>query len=1292
MTSQEGIPASSEAQFIPRTAREVGAESNGRDKQVGIVKVDLLRLVPAWVLLGEPGAGKSTVFRQEAKNAGGLYMSVADFINGEENPEWKGGCLFLDGLDEIQTRDDNVLRSIRNRLQRLEVTNFRISCRAADWFGHSDRNMLAAVSSSRELKVYVLEPLSIDDVKTILSAKVPHLQVQDFIEQANRKGIGSLLFNPQTLNLITKSIGSSTWPESRDEVYRRACEALVCEENRVHRDRNRFKSSSESGRINAAGRVFSALLLSGSEGVSLDRSAEDQAYPCIDKIFDGEEEADKNAVKTQLFVPSLTKEERLECVHRSVAEYLAAVWIGGQLDVHGRSFRRVLQLIQGFDGKAVGSLRGLYGWLACKSTKVRFKLIEDDPLTVALYGDLYLLDIVGRRQLLRAIKREILTNSTPFWDQIWYLESHGNLGLLFQPDLVGELIDALKGGNRDQGSQCYAAFVLKLLTMISRPSDMPAELVAEVRGTVLDAGRMFVVRTFALDLLLKENIPGADAVDLLEKIYSRNLEGDEELAGLLLKKVCPDKINCIEALRFLHVPNDLALGGYRYFWAGSYPDIVPTCDLPKVIDLLSRRDDLGELRDDKSNISELFPALVARAIVECGDEVNDGQLFDWLCFGLSDPDFKMPGQEFDSAICKWFVERPRRYESVLSLSKNEYVDARGGKQLRHGMHRWLSLLLETPSLDLSSVQQTQGKKASLSKRRGSLKARHEFSDNLSQIRDGTAHAGLMEHLAKIWLGGYNDISGEDPEARFSSYCEDYNELYDASRSGLMACVLRGDLPSEREIIELHAKKRYHRIRTACLLGMDLLWGENPEIIKTLDASILLKLAYMKLTDGMEPVPEWFSKLAEARAVIVASALTGYANACFEHNLGHIDFIYPLDRKGEYAQLARLSVPALLRSFPVSRDLENGNYLESLLWAALRYRMPELPAIITEKLNSVELPDRQRVYFLFAGALTNRGHEASFYSFASSSEANAVYVGQFMGRYLCNFSEEVDLSVAMIGRIIELLAPSADFDLLSGKSGFYTMSSAMERGEQVGALIRKFAGIGSRECLDEINRLCKQPSLGVVKRQLLRSHHEVSQGLRETEFQHHSVPDVCRILDDNPPSSQEELSLLTLGLIDDIQSEIRNSNADIFRQFWNEGTEPTHKSENSCRDALLELMRSRLMPMRIFCEPEVDYVNDKRADIRVSFPGGHSLPVEIKGQWNRKLWESMEEQLARQYAGESGHGIYVVLWFSESISAVHKDGKGAPKTAKELQQRMQNYLPEESRRRIFVRVLDLTFPS
>lgn len=99
----------------------------------------------AIILLGDPGMGKTTFFRHAAKSN---YTTVRNFLI---NPNIKGSDpLFLDALDEYRTiaSGQDVSSEVTKALCALKKPKFRLSCRAADWFGSTDQEVLRIASAS----------------------------------------------------------------------------------------------------------------------------------------------------------------------------------------------------------------------------------------------------------------------------------------------------------------------------------------------------------------------------------------------------------------------------------------------------------------------------------------------------------------------------------------------------------------------------------------------------------------------------------------------------------------------------------------------------------------------------------------------------------------------------------------------------------------------------------------------------------------------------------------------------------------------------------------------------------------------------------------------------------------------------------------------------------------------------------------------------------------------------------------------------------------------------------------
>ena len=187
----------------PGPAEGAPAES-GRSRPL-----EAFRESAAYVLLGAPGAGKTTVFTTEAERDGCHYVTARDFLTFGDKPEWHGTTLFIDGLDERRagTADGGTpLDDIRAKLDALGRPGFRLSCREADWFGANDRTHLARVASDGGIKVLRLDSLSDDRIREILTRNLGIEDAVAFVMTARERGIDALLANPQNLKMLAKAV------------------------------------------------------------------------------------------------------------------------------------------------------------------------------------------------------------------------------------------------------------------------------------------------------------------------------------------------------------------------------------------------------------------------------------------------------------------------------------------------------------------------------------------------------------------------------------------------------------------------------------------------------------------------------------------------------------------------------------------------------------------------------------------------------------------------------------------------------------------------------------------------------------------------------------------------------------------------------------------------------------------------------------------------------------------------------------------------------------------------------
>ena len=125
----------------------------------------------AYVLLAEPGGGKSCAFELEAEVSGGVYVKARTFANLEPLSEWHGKTLFIDGIDEMRadaTSRDGPLDAVIRSLDQLGRPRFRLSCREADWLATVDSAALREVARGRLLEALFLDSLSDSEVEALL--------------------------------------------------------------------------------------------------------------------------------------------------------------------------------------------------------------------------------------------------------------------------------------------------------------------------------------------------------------------------------------------------------------------------------------------------------------------------------------------------------------------------------------------------------------------------------------------------------------------------------------------------------------------------------------------------------------------------------------------------------------------------------------------------------------------------------------------------------------------------------------------------------------------------------------------------------------------------------------------------------------------------------------------------------------------------------------------------------------------------------------------------------------------
>ena len=199
--------------------------------------------------------------------------------------------------------------------------------------------------------------------------------------------------------------------------------------------------------------------------------------------------------------------------------------------------------------------------------------------------------------------------------------------------------------------------------------------------------------------------------------------------------------------------------------------------------------------------------------------------------------------------------------------------------------------------------------------------------------------------------------------------------------------------------------------------------------------------------------------------------------------------------------------------------------------------------------------------------------------------------------------------------------------------------------------------------------------------------------RDFEYTAPSLQELQAVVTDDLPENIDDMRAFLADHLDALQKQMHAGNTDMWETYW---TEESPRGEEFSRNRLVEQV-SGLMPDSIRLEPEMRMPERRRADI-VVIRNAIGLPVEIKGQWHREVWNAASDQLDTYYAREwraEGRGVYVVLWFGDVPGKQlppHPERLDPPQTPHAFRQMLIDRLPEARRLQIDVFVVDVTRPA
>lgn len=1324
------------------------------------------RELDAYVLLGDPGAGKSAVFEMEARAGSDTHcVSAREFIIGFSGAAGTR-VFFIDGLDEERAggRDGRgKLDEIIVRLMALGRPKFRLSCRAADWLGHSDARALKAVSP--DLKVLQLLPLDDREIVTFLGELHGVADPEAFVDKARSFGIGDLLRNPLLLRLTADAVNAGAasggaWPASRHEVYQRACEDLVAEHSDEHRVAERHRDSLPAkARLAIAGQISAVLLLAGADGVAdlagpAGRSL--QGVVTFDQLGSAIEKSSIVAtLSTKLFT---TVNGRSVPLHRSIAEFLAARYLAFRLD-EGLPLDRLLALCLGGDGRPVAPLRGLIGWLASIRQKERDRLISLDPLAVVLNGDVAALD--GREQtlLLDSLAAEPIHLAGDQNERQRYL-GHALAPLALAP-MVPTLTAYLSKDDPGQAHQRLLSWILEGL--LHGP---PVEgLAASLEALVTSEGTHPENRADAFRVWSRTRFDRDTAFSWLERLRSGAIEDpDRTLLGCILDDVYPAHLEPSRVFDYLLPAPSYVPGSYWSFWCGLV-ERTPAGDLAELAQgwVGSKRQVSGAGVDASGiDLARLIEQLSVALLAAFGETAPLDVLDGWLRLGIDEHGHSVTEPKGSSGIADWLEQHPRRF---LDLLAHGYArEARNGRdeprfwraeRLLHGARlprssiRWQleqaasamgpalarhhlmsaarmvvdrPLDFDSPPLEafeataeglstrfpearhwlekawtsehpgFRTEQWARRREREIEKARALEERRAYFAPRMAGLLNGEAPLAILIQVATAFDNRYFDLSGRTGEERVAALLATDVATAQQVVRALEGALDRDDLPGLPGTLACLAKGEHRAEGSVFLFAAARAFERDPESLHGWSDERVRRLVALDLANRINR-SDWMLALAVSRPDVVSAVIDLIAESEFRR-LGkdrpsRVVGLLSGDVPGIDAVIEQCLAPVLAVFPPRLAGAQAISGLNRMLASISRLDPSVARRLVAERLEDKRLAAGQRSCWLVA-RLGLDGHAADqLVDWMGRNERRAVTVGDAI------------VEQRILGRLFDQLAPTALALLIEALApispagrpiGAYQVDAAMRRGDAVAGLVSMLEGDPSTQAGQEIDRLLNLDKLTPWRQRLGRAQSAQRAFARDTSFQWASPEAVLTTLANRCPANPADLQALILDHLTGLENELRGSDTQLLRQLWGFGARKP-LDENNCRDLVLDKLRDRLRLMAVSLHREASAAGDRRADMQAAYvaPGIQIvIPIEVKKDAHRDLWTAWREQLDKGYANDpaaGGFGIYLVLWFNQDPGRSPKGLR--PRTAAELQSALQQGIPEADRRRLAVRVMDLS---
>ena len=1321
---------------------------NQDGKQFELNQAELLDQVSPVVVLGDAGMGKTTLLEEIGQEEGYKYVSARQLVRFKDTQNLLGDatCFVIDALDElvVQSEGDAVDAVLRS-LEKVGYPKFILSCRVADWRSATSVQALED-SYKRGPQELFLEPIRRKQARALLAGDIGGDRAEAVLTHFERRGLDGLFGNPQTLMLIRSVADNENLPVSKSELFELSVKKLWAEHS-PYKTGSPLYLLNESDALDAAGCAFSLLLLTGKRSVSRLPifEVDEDDLPISEVNLVAAKDNLQAMLPSRLFTSNIDGDpDRFSYTHRSVGEFLAARWLASKADTD-RKRQRLLNLFHEY-GLVPTNLRGVHAWLA-QDTRLAKEVIATDPMGIVEYGDTddftdeqarllleslfelrdrdprygsewpYFLRGIPRPSLFPEIKKLILCLSTPVPLRAMLLRS-----------VTGTKVARMLAPTLEEMVLNPEVSYHERHTAGSALVDLPT---ADVDWACIFTTLHNLADQDSLRLAI-ELLPSAGFVSLSDRLivelivafcglsicaYPR--EEKSHIGGVLwgLEKKLPYE-------RVEPVLNILA--NYLDALVGKDFDPLDGYDVINLVNVLSER---------RLELGSIEPLLLWRWLSSYG--------------GRRSPRF-----EFQNTISHWFqknVEARRRIQRfelleqpgpdtvfVRGLGLNDlytglypnecdiiellsYLDPRSessgnrwkelvrlcphdeerGSQVRKAAapfateqegQEFLERLANPEFPEWQTKQDKRKKQRKEEEQKKWAEHRIDFFKHIDDLRAGEYR--WLVNPARAYLNEFSDIGVDVPaHHRIEKWLGP--ELQEAAFQGFKAYLSNEQsTPTADEITTSYAEgKRWNAAYIFVAATAERVRNNMPldDLLDDRLLTVLLEIRFNQVLDHAQirRVAEVVEKAVKNRPDLWKTFWRLRIEPQLDAQIENVHGLYEFSRCADSPVMVSELASEWLQRFPNMTHLAEVTLIDCLI-AAREFEF--LSNYVDERRKSNNTNDTRRSDWDAVAFIVD--YDAVHEDLSEIRGQSPDFLWHLRARFGRLHNEDTPatpLSAAQLAwtiRTFRTICPPEP--ILFGT----VVESAHDRpaSEYIGVLINRLGGLTSNDAIKKLAALRDAPDDGYTD-YLKRTFAEQAQKVVEKKYVPMTANQVAAVLNERPPSSIGQLQEVMVEELTKAQRKIRSHPVDWYKDFFKDGNP---KDEEACRDTLLKMFGD--YPNGVHCEAEGHFADNKRADIRCTIDQ-LMLPIEIKGQWHRELWQAADTQLGRLYSTDwraERKGIYLVFWFGDDVpnNKRLKTLKGAnkqPTTAEELRLELIENSADARQCNIEIFVMDMVRP-